>query len=660
MSRITGAVRDKVGSMSTRMRYLFLFATVLGGSFLIISINTISDIAYISSGVIPWSSIRYKEVESYTEQSYTINTEGCVIPALKPLGEEIKQFVKYPTKIKPCPDSQLSLLANNKTHIWVRPENKEYYNISLYKTFTCCYKSFYRPLSVKDVTSFDIDERVNYSDCKYFSQIIEVNDEFVSAYCEADGRKIYHQYYLFAHKKSFVPLSSWVPSQNKTSYSVIIMGVDAVSRLNFHRTMPRTLAMLKKKGAVELLGYNKVGDNTFPNLIPMLMGKSVTELKTSCTPNEKATFDNCPFIWEWYKEAGYYTAFGEDSSSLGTFNYEKAGFIRTPTDYYIHTFINEAENNVGMNKDLNSFLCMNDKYFFDVLLEYIENLTLTLKSSKFFGLFWEVTMSHDYANYPMLMDKHYADFFNRLDASNYLEEAIIILVSDHGIRWGEFRSTNQGRLEERLPFVYVLTPKNFREKYNTAFNNLQLNSRRLTTPYDLHATLIDLINLEGIENSVIDRRSNKTTSKSQAYSLFLPIPENRTCFQAHIDDHWCTCHKGHFLSPYSVKALGIAEKLVQSINMLLIEYTQCAQLKLSELLEITEMEVNSPEDDKIEWREYMIMIKTTPGEGVFEGTLRYDGHKWGIAGTVSRLNLYGNQSRCVHNYLLKLYCYCNS
>ena len=510
---------------------------------------------------------------------------------------------------------------------------------------------------MKDITLFNNDDRVQYSDCKYFFQFIEVSDEFVCVDCEYKKNKIYQQYYLFAQNKQSLLQSSEL-SDNKTSYNVIVMGVDAVSRLNFHRTMPNTLATLKKKGAVELLGYNKVGDNTFPNLIPMLMGKSEKELKFSCIPNEKSTFDNCPFIWEWFKEAGYYTAFGEDSSSLGTFNYEKAGFIRAPTDYYVHTFFNEAENNVGNNKDLNSFLCMNDKYFFSVLLKYIENLISAVKSSKIFGFFWEVTMSHDFANYPMVMDNYYNDFFNNLDNNGYLDDTIIILVSDHGIRWGELRSTNQGRLEERLPFVYILTPEKFREKYDIAFNNLQLNSKRLTTPYDLHYTLLDLIDLNRIQNSVINIRNNESPSDSKGYSLFLPIPENRTCAQAHIDDHWCSCHKGHSLSVTNEKSLHIAEKLVQSINMLLIRYRQCAQLKVMELLEITELEVSSPEDDKIEWREYMVVIKTTPGYGMFEGTLRYDGHKWSLSGTVSRLNLYGNQSRCIHDYLLKLYCYC--
>ncbi|XP_039764474.1 uncharacterized protein LOC120636962 [Pararge aegeria] len=643
---------DKNGSMQVRLKYLFFLATAFGGSFLILSINRIAEVVYPNEASIEIN--RHKVLTSVFSESYTIKTNGCTIPALKHLGEEVKNLVKYPKEIKPCPKSSLALLANNRTHIWVRNENKEHYNFTSDRNFDCCYKSFYRPLYIQDITATYIDNRVNYSECNKFTNVIKVADEFVKVECNVDNVKVYQQYFAFTPKKK---LSYDIPI-NKTAYNVIVMGIDAVSRLNFYRTMPNTLKFLRENGAVELQGYNKVGDNTFPNLVPMLMGFSEQALNTTCIPHEGSSFDNCPFIWEYFKQAGYYTAFGEDSSSLGTFNYAQAGFIGTPTDYYIHTFINEAENNVGVNKDFNSLLCMKEKYFYAVLLDYIENLTLTLKTNKLFGFFWEVTMSHDYLNYPMVMDDDYAQFFKKLSASGYLNDTIVILLSDHGIRWGEIRSTNQGRLEERLPFVYMLTPPTFRKKYYRAYNNLKMNRHHLTTPYDIHATLFDLINLEQIENEMIEHRSNQLyLARNKGISLFLPVPGNRTCAMAYINDHWCTCHKGKKLSARSTKALEIAGRLVQELNLLMHDYSQCARLKLVEVIEITEMEVSSPEHD-FEWREYMVVIRTEPGKAVFEGTLRNNSEMWSLAGTVSRLNLYGSQSRCIHNHILKLYCYC--
>lgn len=655
MARVTKSFGGgKIASMRTRLRCLFFLITVFGGSFIIVSLTNISDVIYINSeyNILSWS--RNKKNES--QENYTIKTQGCIIPSLQPFSEEVKKFVKYPNKLKPCPRSKHALLDNNRTHIWVRNDTKKYYNITNGTILNCCYMSFYRPLSIVNINSLNLDERVKYRKCKYFSNIIEAKDEFVTVICNTRDSIVYRQYFLFALKKDIYNEDSDKILYNKTGYNVIVMGIDAVSRLNFHRTMPKTLSFLQKKGAIELLGYNKVGDNTFPNLIPMLMGISEKELTTTCIPNKESTFDNCPFVWEWYKENGYYTAFGEDSSKLGTFNYVQNGFIKSPTDYYIHTFINEAEKNAGVNKDMNSYLCLNEKYFYKVLLDYIENLTLTLKSNKLFGFFWEVTNSHDDINYPMAMDYDYVSFFKKLDSNKYLDNTVIFLVSDHGMRWGEIRSTNQGWLEERLPLVFILTPPAFRKKYKEAFINLNLNSHRLTTPYDLHATLIDLLDLENIEDRIIYLRKKQSNVEGKGTSLFLPVTTNRTCTMAHINDHWCSCYRGQRLSTKDEKSISIGIIFLQQLNKILEGYSQCALLNITELVSIKQLEINSPE--QINWSEYMVVIKTTPGDGLFESTLRYDNNKWSVVGTISRLNLYGDQSRCVSNYLLKLYCYC--
>lgn len=66
----------------------------------------------------------------------------------------------------------------------------------------------------------------------------------------------------------------YVPSREPGDprLSVLIIGVDSVSRLNYFRTMPRTSELLRSHGWYELRGYNKVEDNTFPNLMAILTG----------------------------------------------------------------------------------------------------------------------------------------------------------------------------------------------------------------------------------------------------------------------------------------------------------------------------------------------------------------------------------------------------
>ena len=81
-----------------------------------------------------------------------------------------------------------------------------------------------------------------------------------------------------------------------------------------------------------------------------------------------------------------------------------------------------------------------------------------------------------------------------------------------------------------MPFLAVRIPRWFRKRYPQAAVNLRLNSDRLTTPFDLHETFLDVVDME--------RSRNLTDGPPRAYSLFQEIPANRTCADAAIDSHW--------------------------------------------------------------------------------------------------------------------------
>ena len=61
------------------------------------------------------------------------------------------------------------------------------------------------------------------------------------------------------------PLKSSVTKEKVRSWkdvkeippSVVILGMDSISRLNFQRTMTKTRKLLQSLGAVEMLGYTK-------------------------------------------------------------------------------------------------------------------------------------------------------------------------------------------------------------------------------------------------------------------------------------------------------------------------------------------------------------------------------------------------------------------
>ena len=86
--------------------------------------------------------------------------------------------------------------------------------------------------------------------------------------------------------------------------------------------MNKTREYIKDKlEAIEMVDYNKVGDNTFPNLIPLLLGKNVSELRWK----KFETFDRFNFIWDRFSTKGYRTLFSEDQPSIGTLELFKMG-----------------------------------------------------------------------------------------------------------------------------------------------------------------------------------------------------------------------------------------------------------------------------------------------------------------------------------------------
>lgn len=46
--------------------------------------------------------------------------------------------------------------------------------------------------------------------------------------------------------------------EKRKRISVLVLGIDSVSRINFYRTMPQTAKYVNEMGWFELYGYNKV------------------------------------------------------------------------------------------------------------------------------------------------------------------------------------------------------------------------------------------------------------------------------------------------------------------------------------------------------------------------------------------------------------------
>ncbi|GIX88799.1 uncharacterized protein CEXT_480221 [Caerostris extrusa] len=210
------------------------------------------------------------------------------------------------------------------------------------------------------------------------------------------------------------------------------------------------------------------------------------------------------------------------------------------------------------------------------------------------------------------------------------------------------------------------------DRPDIAIDNLRINQGRLTTPYDIHFTAIDII--KSIANNV----NLGTETLARGTSLFGFISPNRTCSDAGIPDHYCVCETEKQLTVSDPKSQKAATALVTIINNLLLSHANfCSELTLVEVLRVDlivprrEVIVNSRlyfgkhvEDGKASGMitKLRVIVKTEPGLGLFEGTLllREDVEDISVLGDISRINRYGLQSSCIEDPIIRKYCYCRN
>ncbi|XP_014251815.1 uncharacterized protein LOC106667978 isoform X2 [Cimex lectularius] len=593
-----------------------------------------------------------------SSSGFLVNTKGCRIHDLDPFDPSIKSYF-FDEDLNCDKHNQKQLVRATTTDLYVDKERIDFYLNASTDVLHCCYQPFWRVEVKPTEKSQHFDNTYEFSDeCFRFFEPLEISHEFVKVSCTAGNKTIYKDYFAFVQRKK----NKSINPNDRSKVNVLTIGLDAISRLNLYRQMPKTLHLLEEMGAVEMLGYNKVEDNTFPNLVPALTGLSVKELTKECWFNASMEFDNCPFVWDQYSSIGYQTGFGEDSSTIGLFNYLKVGFRKQPTDFYLRIFNLVSEHDIGNEHWLNTDICLGNRLTIESLLDSAKSFAFNLKDILSFGFFWSNSISHDYLNLPKHGDDIHYNFIKQLQHNGILDKTVVIFMSDHGIRWGDFRSTYHGYVEERLPYLFILLPKWFNNEFPHAVSNIRRNRRRLTSPYDLHKTYQHLLDLKTLTPEALKNMARISGTKIRGTSLFLPISEERTCSDAGIPYNWCTCHQSTPEDVTNPKVIESVTHLMIYLNNFLSGYRQCSKLTVNSIIRARSERVANNENrtKHIAVTDYTVIIETKPGGGLFQATVRFfqQNGQFNVLTPVSRINTYGNQSNCISNYQLKLYCYC--
>ncbi|XP_057658909.1 uncharacterized protein LOC130895563 [Diorhabda carinulata] len=575
---------------------------------------------------------------------YLINNSKCKIPESDPYNEDIVNFIKEEKYFK-CSSKHLLTYISKKNDIVTLNVNQSLLGEYSIFNVNCCYSNITRINYEKSN-----DNQIKLSGCVYFENSVELKFPFVKVICST----LFYEVYANVHATTF-PIKKKKRTHSDSKYSVLLLGIDSMSKANLKRTMPKTYEHVERT-MVNLKGYNKIGDNTFPNLMAVLSGYSMDQLSKFC--NKKIKQNNCKFIWDNFKFSGYTTAYAEDECSISTFNYDRLGFLQPPTDYYYHPYFIAAEKLPIIERG-RMIYCAGPETSGERILNAARDFSITFNDTPSFGLFWSNSFSHDDVNMPGVMDDAFLNLLSNREFLISLKNTILIFFSDHGFRFGDIRYTHTGWLEERLPFMYIRVPDRFKSNFPEKFDSLLVNSGRLTTPWDIFNTLQDILKLQNDSYEVLISPGCRSCQ-----SLFREVIESRSCADANIEQHWCTCNGHNYIDPNDRRVESISRFVVDEVNRLIDTFEDGAlcmryDLRNVRMSGVSEYYFNGKNESS---RYFLVMVETNP-PAMFEATVEevVDGEDLRLLGEVSRIDRYEPVTRCIEtNGSLKKYCYCDS
>ena len=329
--------------------------------------------------------------------------------------------------------------------------------------------------------------------------------------------------------------------------NILFIFIDSISRQHFKRKMKYLSSLIEQymNGnknnkmdsnfySFQFLKYHTFAAFTQKNVQPMFYGEKMDPISSNGTS-----------LLKYMKNQGYIT--GQSSNLCSKELFEA-----------MNNCLNEVEfsdfdhENVAMFCDPNYYdrvnpypvfsgpfsilrKCLYQKDTYEYVLEYGKQFWETYKDNKKFLRLSFIDAHESTGEVIKYLDKPIYDFIMHLLDNNMLKNTAIIFASDHGNGMpGIYNLINSDDFlfENVLGFLaFILS--DFKDE--NIIYNLKNNEQILTTPYDIHDTLVDII-FNG-ENKEVMSRNGK--------SLFRNInPLERSCSKySELTEELCRCIK---------------------------------------------------------------------------------------------------------------------
>lgn len=267
---------------------------------------------------------------------------------------------------------------------------------------------------------------------------------------------------------------------------------------------------------------------------------------------DEATFVNSlPLVWNRFEQLGYATLYAENAVN-GIFQADFHGFQHPPVHHYMRPFwqaidasgqqlfrLGENPTQPGIQRQLQvcqnsyDFLFRYVEDFFDAYPKDVPKFAFALVSDVQRTFFDDDRITAESSSTDF--DINFERFLSGLARSDeFGRRTVLMVLSDHGPSYGSRRTADDG-VEMRQPLAAVVLPQplvrqlstdnpgrqapaetlqhpqlamspaeahNHTNKWSTISNNLARNADRLTSPLDIHATLLSLLDLDKLLDQV--------------------------------------------------------------------------------------------------------------------------------------------------------------
>lgn len=284
--------------------------------------------------------------------------------------------------------------------------------------------------------------------------------------------------------------------------------------------------------------------------------------------------DKYPMLWKDFEDHGYATLYAEDEPSINSFNLRLNGFQSQPTDHYMRPFWLALWQSTV--REISPRYCTGHTPHHQFLLGYVKDYFLKYKTIPKFAFLFMCELTHWVNDPGQYLDSDFVQFLEWLKDSGELEKTVVVVMADHGGRYGKVRNSVQGKIEERMPMMSIRYPIKLIKDNPKLLMNLKLNKNRLVTAFDMHETILDILDRS--------RFVNHSITVSHRISLSQEIPFDRTCKDAHIDVHWCSCLQRIAQSTDNKYVKQSAEAVVSYINTLTLPVRKlCVEMELVQI-----------------------------------------------------------------------------